>query len=803
MTRARDLNLEQQISLLSGSDFWHTQGLPEHDVPAILLSDGPHGLRAQEDGGDHLGLGGSRPATCFPTAVTIASSWDEELIEQIGRAVAAEALSQGVAVVLGPGMNIKRHPLCGRNFEYLSEDPLVSGRLAAAMVRGIQSRGVGACVKHFAVNNQEGHRFVVDAVVDERTLRELYLSGFEHAVTTSRPWTVMAAYNLVNGTYCTDHHRLLTTVLRDEWGFDGLVMSDWGATNDRPAGVHAGMDLEMPGSAGVNDAVVAEAVRDGALDAAAVESCADRVLDLVARSRGQVAVEAPFAANNDLSRRAAAESAVLLTNDGLLPLDPGLSVAVIGAFAQHPRYQGSGSSLVNPTSVTTAWDSFTERGVSATYAAGYDPITARPDQGLIEEAVAVASTADVVVLMAGLPGIYESEGFDRPDLHLPAQQEQLIEAVTAVNLRTVVALSNGAPVVMPWVDRPAAIVESYLGGQASGGALLDVLYGDVEPGGRLAETFPVSQQDVPADPWFPGHPHQVEYREGLFVGYRFHTTAGVPPLFPFGHGLSYTEFEYGPAEVDSDSLIAGEPVTVTVPVTNIGHRAGSDVVQVYVYDRTGVVQRPRRELRGFAKVRLRAGETALASVRLDARAFSFYDTSCAGWRIPTGTFDIEIGRSSTDIIHTLTVTIHGGVTQAPETPETALLAVSDSQFRARLGRPIPSARPVTPFTRLSTVGEIQVTRVGRSIKTVLKRFSGADFDEIAETDAAMGKMFEKGLDEMPLRTTVLFSEGKIPWSVLDAAVDLMNGRPAAAASRSAGAVVSSAARGLRRLTRRG
>ncbi len=560
--RAADLDISEQISLLSGSTFWLTQPLPDHAVPAVMLSDGPHGLRAQTGTGENLGLSGSLPATCFPTAVTIASSWDPGLIEEVGRAVGAEARALGVSVVLGPGLNIKRHPLCGRNFEYLSEDPLLSGHLATAMVRGIQSQGVGACLKHFAVNNQESHRLVVDAVVDERTLREMYLSGFEYAVQHSSPWSVMAAYNQVNGTYCCDNEYLLTGILRDEWGFEGLVMSDWGATNDRVAGVRAGMDLEMPGSGGAFDEAVERAVTDGQLTPAQVAACADRVLDLVERSPRVQGAPANLGDHDALARRAAAQSSVLLTNDGILPLDRGATVALIGAFAEHPRFQGSGSSLVNPTRVTTAAQAMAESAVTFAYAPGYDPQVSGRDDRLIGEAVALARESDVAVVLAGLPGSYESEGFDRSDMNLPAQHDALIEAVCQANPRTVVVLSNGAPVAMPWVAAPAAILESYLGGQASGAALVDVLYGDVEPGGRLAETFPVRQTDLASDRNFPGQPHQVQYREGLHVGYRHLTSAGIAPLFAFGHGLGYTTFEMGAPSLDRTSITHDEPVMV-------------------------------------------------------------------------------------------------------------------------------------------------------------------------------------------------------------------------------------------------
>jgi len=785
---ARSLTLAQQVALLSGGDVWRTQALPEAGIPASVLSDGPHGLRFQADAADQLGMSGSEPSTCFPTAVTIASAWDEELAEEIGRALAGEARALGVDVVLGPGLNIKRHPLCGRNFEYFSEDPLLSGRLAAAMVTGLQDGGVGACLKHFAVNNQESHRFVVDAVVDERTLRELYLAGFEYAVKASKPWTVMAAYNLVNGHPATDNHRLLSEILRAEWGFDGLVMSDWAATNDRVAAVAAGMDLEMPSSDGLFDRDVIEAVESGRLDAELVTASAQRVLDLVARSAPARRSAIPVDEHDALARRAAAEGTVLLSNDGVLPLAGDRSIALIGAFAAQPRYQGSGSSLVNPTRITTALDEFRRRGTKVAYAPGYDPASKRPDAALIAEAVAAASAADVAVVLVGLPPARESEGFDRTDLGLPAEHDELVAAVCAVNPRTVVALSNGAPVLMPWKDAPAAILESYLGGQAGGGALVDVLYGDVEPAGRLAETFPASLGDVAADPFFPGEPHQVEYREGLFVGYRFHTTAGREPLFAFGHGLGYTSFAWGDAEVDRAILPAGDDVTVTLTVTNTGPRPGSDVIQVYLHDRSGVVLRPRRELAGFAKVRLQPGQSRAVSVTVPARAFAFYDVRAGDWRIPSGGYDLEVARSSIDVVGTVSVTVEGGVDTAAEPPGAPLVAVTDEQFRERLGRPVPRPRPARPFTRQSTLEELSVTRIGRLLKAVLWRL--APIDEATKADPATLAMFERGLAELPLRGAAIYSGGKLRWASVDILLDVLNGRPGAATARTLTAVAS-------------
>lgn len=780
---AADLTLAEQISLLSGSTFWRTEPLPDRGVPSVMVSDGPHGMRAQTGEGEHLGLLGSAPATCFPTAATIANSWDPELIEQIGAAVGREARALGVSVVLGPGLNIKRHPLCGRNFEYFSEDPLLAGVLASAMVRGIQSQAVGACLKHFAVNNQESHRFVVDAIVDERTLREIYLAGFECAVAEAKPWTVMAAYNLVNGEYCCDSSALLTSILRHEWGFDGLVMSDWGAENDRVAGVRAGLDLEMPGNGGVFDGTVTAAVEAGLLEPAEVEMCAQRVLDLVERSPRGPAAAADFEAHNALARRAAAESTVLLVNDGLLPLEEGQRIAVVGAFAEEPRFQGSGSSLVNPTRVTTALDAFAARGIEVAYAPGYDPQTSTSDDGLITEAVAVARSADVVVLLAGLPGAYESEGFDRDDMHLPRQHERLISAVCAVNPRTVVVLSNGAPVEMPWVGEPGAVLECYLGGQAGGAALVDVLLGEVEPAGRLAETFPVRATDVGSDPFFPGEPHQVQYREGLSVGYRHFTTTGIEPLFPFGYGLGYSTFELGQPTAPA-ALAAGDSLTLTVPVQNTSGRDGSTVVQVYRHDRTGRITRPRRELVGFAKVHLRAGHAQDVDITVPWRGFAFYDVHARGWTVPEGEYALEIGFSSEDIVHTCTVEVAGDYTgHRGDEPH---IAYSVDSFERRLGRAIPPARPVRPYSRVSTIGEISGNPLGRLVRAAVLRFSGYH----DEQDPTTAKMIERSLDEMPLRGVALLGAGKVNLGTVDGLVDLLNRRPDRVVMRLGRAVIA-------------
>ncbi len=765
------LTVEQQVSLVSGSSQWRTQPIPEVGLRAATLSDGPHGLRFQAGDGDHLGQGLSEPATCFPPAVTLASTWDEDLARQAGAALAVEARAFGVDVVLGPGLNIKRHPLCGRNFEYFSEDPLLAGRLAAAMVDGLQDGGVGACLKHFAVNNQEGHRMVVDAIVDERTLRELYLAGFEHAVKASRPWAVMSSYNMVNGEYVGESARLLDEILRGEWGFDGLVMSDWAAVSERWRGLLAGLDLEMPSSDGLFDEETLAAIADGRLPQEKVATSAQRVVDLVDRSPLASSGSLPVDEHDALALRVATEGTVLLANDGLLPLTGAESIALIGAFAEQPRFQGAGSSLVNAVRVTTAREALAARGATVSFEAGYDAGRSGSDPALIDRAVEAARRADVAVVMVGLPTTHESEGFDRVTLALPAQHDALVAAVAAANPRTVVALSNGAPVLMPWQDDVAAIVESYVGGQASGAALVSVLFGDAEPGGRLAETFPASLDDVASDPWFPGRTRQVQHREGLFVGYRHHVTTGVAPLFPFGHGLGYTAFAWSDATLDRSELAPGEGLTLTLTVTNTGARAGSDVVQVYLADRSGVVLRPERQLAGFAKVRLDPGASTVVSVEVPARAFQFYDVEASDWLTPDGPFELLVARSSADVEARLPGRVVNGVTSAAEPADTPAIAGSAAEFERRLRRPVPPVAAARPFTRNSTIDELSATGIGRALRRLLL---AAAVEGIPEDDTATRLMFQRGVEELPLRAAAIFSEGRIRLPAVDAILALAN-----------------------------
>ncbi|GAA4489003.1 glycoside hydrolase family 3 C-terminal domain-containing protein [Rhodococcus olei] len=644
------LSRARKAALTTGADFWHTVAAPEAGIASIMLTDGPHGLRKQSEGGDALGLGDSVPATCFPPAVGLGSSWNVGLIRTVGIALGTEARAQGVSVLLGPGVNIRRSPLCGRNFEYYSEDPYLAGVLGAAWVQGVQSRGVAASLKHFAANNQETDRMRIDVRVDERTLREIYLPAFERIVTTAAPWTVMCSYNRINGTYASENRWLLTEVLRDDWGFDGLVMSDWGAVNDRPRALAAGLDLTMPAAAG--DERVVAAVESGELDEATLDEAVRRLLTLIDRTErtGEPPSDADADAHHDLAALAATESAVLLRNEGLLPLDVTDldSVAVIGEFARTPRFQGSGSSQVVPTRVDSAVDALTALGGGtawARFAPGFRfDGTADPD--LVAEAVALAEKSRTVVLFLGLPTEFESEGFDRTDIDLPANQLALLEAVTAVNPRVAVVLSNGGVVALSgWQDRTQAILEGWLLGQAGGSAIVNLLFGLANPSGRLTETIPVRLSDTPSHLNFPGADGVVVYGERIHVGYRWFDTLDLPVAYPFGFGLSYTTFEY------SDLVLTPteDALEVTFTVANTGDRAGAEVPQVYVRDVESTVDRPVHELKGFAKLLLAPGESRMVTIRLDDRAFAYWSSRERRWVVEAGDFEIRVGASSRDI----------------------------------------------------------------------------------------------------------------------------------------------------------
>lgn len=676
---ASDLTLEEKASLTSGADFWTTKAVDRAGIPSIMMTDGPHGLRKQAGGTDHLGLASSVPATCFPPAVGIGSSFDPEVIERVGAAIGMEAAIEDVAIVLGPGINIKRSPLCGRNFEYFSEDPLVSGVLGAASVRGVQSQGVGSSLKHFAANNQEFDRMRASSDVDPRPLHEIYLRGFERVVTDAQPWTVMCSYNRINGVYASEDPWLLTQVLREDWGFDGLVVSDWGAVNDRVAGVAAGLDLEMPSSGGRTDAQLVAAVRAGELAESVLDTAAQRAIDLVRKAERRPAVTGPLDVDRHhaLAREAAGRSIVLLKNEGgVLPLAPEQKIAVIGAFATEPRFQGAGSSLINPTRVDNALDELRSVGGDrVTYAAGFAveggavAASGRSEGELRAEAVAVASASDVAVVMLGLPAAEESEGFDREHIDLPADQLALLDAVIDANPATVVVLSNGGVVALPFAGRVPAIVETWLLGQAGGGAVADVLYGAVNPSGKLTETIPVRLEDNPSYGSFPGEFGHVRYGEGVLVGYRWYDAKGLDVTFPFGHGLSYTTFEYGPASV---TAAADGDLVVSVEITNAGERDGREVVQVYVAPLASAVQRAPRELKAFSSVALAAGETRTVDLIVRRQDLAYWDIRVDRWIVEPGSYRVDVAASSRDIRSTSTVDVDGDVVSLPLTMESSI-----------------------------------------------------------------------------------------------------------------------------------
>ena len=660
------MTLEEKASLCSGFDAWHTKPVERLNIPSIMMSDGPHGLRKQATESDHLGLHQSVPAICFPSGAGLACSWDRDLLKEVGAALAEECQAEGVSIILGPAANIKRSPLCGRNFEYFSEDPYLSSQMAASHIRGVQSGGVGTSLKHFVANNQEHRRMSVDAIIDERTLREIYLASFEAAVKEARPWTVMCAYNKVNGTYCSQNRYLLTDILREEWGFDGFVVSDWGAVDERVEGLIAGLELEMPSSGGIRDKKIVEAVKNGKLSEEVLDKAVKRLLSIIFKAvdNKKESVSYDKKAHHALARKVAEQCMVLLKNDdNILPLKESGTIAVIGAFAKHPRYQGGGSSHVNPTEIDVPYEKIKEmsKDIKLLYADGYKLDSDEVDETLLSEAKSIAKQADVAIIFAGLPERYESEGYDRLHMQMPDNHNRLIEAVSAVQSNTIVVLSNGAPVEMPWISSVKGLIEAYLGGQAFGGAIANVLFGRANPCGKLAETFPETLPHNPSYLNFPGEDDRVEYREGLFVGYRYYDAKKIEPLFPFGYGLSYTTFEYTDISVDKKEINDTDTVTVKAKVKNTGKVTGKEIVQLYVRDIEHSVIRPEKELKEFCKVELAPGQEETVEFVLDKRAFAYYNADIKDWHVESGDFEILIGSSSKDIALRETIKVNSTV----------------------------------------------------------------------------------------------------------------------------------------------
>ncbi|MEH7484429.1 glycoside hydrolase family 3 C-terminal domain-containing protein [Neobacillus drentensis] len=743
------MTLKEKASLCSGLDFWHLKGIERLGIPSLMVTDGPHGLRKQAQGADHLGIYNSVPSTCFPSAAGMASSWNRELIEKVGIALGEECQAEDVAVLLGPGVNIKRSPLCGRNFEYFSEDPYLASEMAANHVNGVQSQGVGTSLKHFAANNQEHRRMSTDAVVDERTLREIYLASFEGVVKQTQPWTVMCSYNKVNGEYASENEYLLNEILKDEWGFEGFVVSDWGAVNERAEGLSAGLELEMPSSNGIGDQKIVDAVKSGKLSEEKLNKAVERLLRIIFMAVDHKKENAVYDkdAHHQLAREMARESMVLLKNEeAILPLKKEGTIAVIGEFAKKPRYQGGGSSHVKPTKLENIVEEIEKtagKHTNVLYAQGYSLDSDEIDGTLIAEAKEVAAQADTVILFAGLPDRYESEGYDREHLRMPENHRLLVEAVAEVNRNIIVVLSNGSPIEMPWIGNVRGILEAYLGGQALGGAIADLLFGDANPSGKLAESFPKQLSDNPSFLNFPGEGDKVEYKEGIFVGYRYYDTKKVEPLFPFGFGLSYTTFEYSNLSISQKEIQDTETVAVSVTVKNTGDRAGKEIVQLYVKDVKSSVNRPEKELKGFEKVDLQPGEEKTVTFLLNKRAFAYYNVEMKDWHVETGEFEILVGESSQEIVLKDSIVVQSTVSIRKQVHRNTL------------------------------IGDLLADPILLPLATELLNKHNP-FPDLGANEGDAAEMMEAMMKYMPLRALVNFSMGAFTEEMLTNLMDELN-----------------------------
>ncbi len=745
------MTLEEKAALCSGKDFWNLETPTRLGIPSVMVSDGPCGIRKQADAADHLGLNASVPATSYPTGSCMACSFDRDLFRDSGVTLGHACQAEQLSVLLGPAANIKRSPLCGRNFEYLSEDPYLTGELAASYIDGVQSQNVGVSLKHFAANNQEYHRMSSDSVVDERTLREIYLAGFETAVRRSKPWTVMCSYNRVNGTYASENKRLLTDILRDEWGFDGYVVSDWGATTaDRVKCLEAGMDLEMPGKNAANDKQLVEAVKNGTMDEKVLDTAVERILTVVLKyldnKKPDTVID--FEADHEKARKIAAESMVLLKNDGILPLKKDAKIAFIGEFARTPRFQGGGSSNVNAYKVTSALEAAEQTGLSVAFAPGYAIQTSEPDAAMLAEAAETAKNADVAVVFVGITDAMESEGFDRRTLSMPKNHEALVDAVSKAQKNTVVVVMCGGCITMPWLDDVRGVLYAYLGGEAVGPATLDLLFGDVNPSGKLAESFPKRLEDNPSYLYYLGdEQNKTEYREGVFVGYRYYDKKNMDVLFPFGYGLSYTTFEYSDLKLDKSSMLDTDTLQVTVKIKNTGTVKGKEIVQLYVGMPASRTIRPTKELKGFEKVALEPGEEKTVSFSLSKRAFAYYRTDIADWYVESGEYTIMAAKSSRDIACTAAVQIE-----------------STTQIKR-------------VYTMNSTVEEILEHPVGRAYIEKMIASTGlmpAEGSEGPDLGDGTAEMMETMMREMPLRSLIAFGGANVPEGLGETLLNQLN-----------------------------
>ena len=775
----KKMTLEEKARLCSGADFWHLKSIERLGIDPIMVCDGPHGLRKQNAENKKVGIGNSYPATCFPTAVTTACSWDRELLYKVGEALGEECVEHEVSVLLGPGVNMKRSPLCGRNFEYFSEDPFLAGEMGASFINGVQSKGIGTALKHFAANSQEMNRMTGNSIVDERALREIYLTAFEIAVKKGKPTMVMNAYNKLNGTYCSENGKLQNYILRKEWGFDGAVVSDWGAVNNRVDGIVAGNDLEMPYSGGYNDKKLIDAVKNGEIDESVLDNAADRIIDIILNAAKVQKKKYSVSSHHALAKEAALNSVVLLKNDGcLLPLkSKEMKIAVIGEMAVEPRYQGAGSSLVNPTQKENAYDCLISKGYSVKYAKGYNKVTKdKETDALIDEAVLTASLCDVVLIFVGLTEDYESEGFDRKHMELPEAHNRLVSEISKVNKNVAVILSGGSPVEMPWKDDVKAILNSYLAGQAGAAAVVDILNGDFNPCGKLAETYPLKLEDNPSFGNFAFDGKDVLYKESIYIGYRYYDKAKKDVLFPFGYGLSYTEFEYSKIKLNKKTLKPGGTINVTFTVKNVGDMEGCETAQLYILKGDTSVFRAPKELKGFEKIHLKPKEKKNVTITLDERSFSFYNTASNSWCVENGEYTVAIGSSSRDLRSQSEVKASGfDNSLMPDystldvyfstQPQTA----TDDEFSTLYGGELPLSEKPDKLDYNTTIGDV-------SDKGIAKVIAGA-VDAISKNsnDVNAGMIASAAL-QTPVRNFITMSNGLFSEDMADGLLMIFDGK---------------------------
>ncbi|MCR5150377.1 MAG: glycoside hydrolase family 3 C-terminal domain-containing protein [Clostridiales bacterium] len=780
-TILEQMTLEEKADLCSGKDYWHLYSNERLGIPEVMVCDGPHGLRKKDYSKTGSSLNCSVKAVCFPTASCTANSWDPDLLYEMGEALGRKCQKEDVGVLLGPGINMKRNPLCGRNFEYFSEDPVLAGNLAAGFINGVQSTGVGTSLKHFCANSQETRRMTIDSVVDERALREIYLTAFEIAVKKSHPYTVMNSYNKINGVHGSENAHTQNEILRDEWGYEGTVVSDWGAVNNRALGLKNGNDIEMPGSKGYGTQKILDAVESGELTVEELDKAALRILRLIKKCNDNREYNPKYDEEPDhmLARKIAGESMVLLKNDGILPLDKTKKIAVIGDMADHPRYQGAGSSQINPTKLDSAFDELFDAGCNVYYAQGYETkqIKAFNNQKLCQEAVDLASQSDIAVVFVGLTDEYESEGFDRQNMFLPPVHNRLVREILKVNPNVIVVLAGGAPVEIPWADNVRAILHSFLGGQASGGAVADILTGKVNPSGKLAETYPMCTNCAPSNPNFPGGKATVEYRESIYIGYRYYEKVNKKVRYPFGFGLSYTSFEYSDLTVDKKEMNEGETLTVKFTVRNTGKVAGAEIAQVYVKDKVSTIFRPEKELKAFKKVYLEPGEEKEIELTLGKRAFAFFNVNTNDWCVEDGEFEILVAASSADIRLTETITVHSNAADIPDYTQTApvyytgeVKNVSDNEFTAILGREIPPSEP-------STDRLIDITD---TFESACHTKNGKIIFKIISTAVPAGMARSVAL-QTPFRNFVAMSGGAFNQNMADGLLKILNSEKGGAA----------------------